>query len=89
MEHIKNYFGTQFTSKEFQEVLSVRGVIITLETLDHHDMNCQVEVKCRTLRTITYSIMFHTWVSNKYIHFSLIYTTYYIFPVLPIKHLIN
>ena len=28
-------------------------------------------------------------VSDKYIHFALMYTTDYIFPVLPIKHLVN
>ena len=33
--------------------------------------------------------MVHAWVSDKYIHCSLMYTTDNIFPVLPIKHLIN
>ena len=43
----------------------------------------------RTLRTIEHSLMVHARVLEAYIHFSLIYTTYQIFPVLPIKDLIN
>ena len=31
----------------------------------------------------------HTWVYDKYIHFSSIYSTDHIFPVLRIKHLVN
>ena len=52
-------------------------------------MNGQVEMKWQTLKTIAHSIMVHTRVSEEYIHFSLIYTTDNIFPVLPIKHLVN
>ena len=33
--------------------------------------------------------MVHVWVSDKYINFALMYTTYNIFPVLPIKSLLN
>ena len=33
--------------------------------------------------------MLHVWVSYNYIHFLLIYTNYHIFPVIPIKHLLN
>ena len=33
--------------------------------------------------------MVQTWVSNEYIHFEFMYTTDYIFSVLPIKHLVN
>ena len=43
----------------------------------------------RTLRTIAHSIMVHTRVSKAYIHFALTYTKDHIFPVLPIKDLIN
>ena len=43
----------------------------------------------QTLRTITHSIMVHARVSDKYINFALMYTTDHIFPVLPIKHLVN
>ena len=43
----------------------------------------------RTVRKITHSIMVHARVSEVYIHFALIYTTYHIFLVLPIKYLIT
>ena len=52
-------------------------------------MNVQVEVTCRTLRTIARLLMVHGRVSEAYIHFALMYTTDHIFPVLPIKDLIN
>ena len=52
-------------------------------------MNDQVEVTWWTLQTISHSIMVHTRVLDKYIHFALMYTTDHIFPVLPIKHLIK
>ena len=43
----------------------------------------------RTLRTVAHSLMVHARVSEAYIHFAFIYTTDHIFPVLPIKYLIN
>ena len=46
-------------------------------------------MKWRTLRIISHSLMVHAWVSEAYIHFTLMYTEDYIFPVLPIKDLIN
>ena len=52
-------------------------------------MNGQVKVTRRMLRTISHSIMVHTRVLEAYIHFALMYTPYHIFPVLPIKDLIN
>ena len=52
-------------------------------------MNVQVELTWRTLRTVTHSLMVHARVSEAYIHFALMYTTDHIFPVLPIKYLIN
>ena len=52
-------------------------------------MNRQVEVAWRTLRTIAYSLMVHAIVSEAYINFALMYSTDYIFLVLPIKDLIN
>ena len=52
-------------------------------------MNGQVEVTWRTLRTVAHSLMVHTRVSEVYIHFALMYTTDHIFPVLPIKYMIN
>ena len=42
-----------------------------------------------TLRTVTHSLMVHARVLEAYIQFALMYTTDHIFPVLPIKYLIN
>ena len=42
-----------------------------------------------TLRTIPQSLMIHARVLESYIHFALIHTDDRIFPVLPIKYLIN
>ena len=52
-------------------------------------MNRQVEVTHRTLHTIAHSLMVYARVLEAYIHFELMYTTDHIFPVLPIKDLIN
>ena len=43
----------------------------------------------RTLLTVAHSLMVHARFSKAYIHLALMYTTYHIFPVLPIKDLIN
>ena len=52
-------------------------------------MNGQVEVTRRTLRTGAHSLMVNARYPEVYVHFALIYTTDRIFPVLPIKDLIN
>ena len=52
-------------------------------------MNRQVEVTWRTLCTVAHSLMVHARVTEVYVHFALMYTTDHIFPVLPIKDLIN
>ena len=52
-------------------------------------MNVQVEVTWRTLRTVAHALMVHARLPEVYVNFSLIYTTDHIFPVLPIKYLIN
>ena len=52
-------------------------------------MNGKVEVTWRTLRTIAHALMVHARVPETYVHFALIYATDHIFPVLPIKYLIN
>ena len=56
---------------------------------EHKEMNRQVEVTWRTLRTIAHSLMLHARVLEAYIHFVLMYTTDHIILVLPIKDLIN
>ena len=62
IERIKTYFGAQFTSKEFQEGLSVRRVRLALLAPDHQEINVQVEVILRMLQTIAHSIMVHAQV---------------------------
>ena len=44
---------------------------------------------CRTLRTVARYLMVNARVPEVYVHFALMYTTYHIFPVLPIKDIIN
>ena len=43
----------------------------------------------RTLHTGAHSLMVHARVPGVYVHFELMYTTDHIFPVLPIKDIIN
>ena len=62
---------------------------MTLAAPEHQEINRQVEVTWRTLHTVAHSLMVHARISEVYINFSLIYTTDHIFPVLPIKDLIN
>ena len=56
---------------------------------EHQEMNGQVKVTCRALRTIAHSLMVHARVLQAYINFALMYTADDIFPVLPIKDTIN
>ena len=89
MEIIQTNIGMQFTSNEFQEGLSVRGVKLALAASEHGETNDQVEVTWQTLWTIINSIMMYIQVSDEYNVFALIYMTDHIFPVLPIKYLLN
>ena len=52
-------------------------------------MNGQVEVTWRTLCTVAHALMVHARVPEVHVHFALMYTTDHIFPVLPIKDVIN
>ena len=52
-------------------------------------MNGQVQVNRRTLRTVAHALMVHARFPEVEVHFALMYTTDHIFPVLPIKDLIN
>ena len=74
---------------EFKEEFQTRGVHLKLAAPEHQEMNGQIEVTWRTLRTIAHSIMAHARVLEAYIDFILMYTSDHIFPVLPIKDLIN
>ena len=62
---------------------------MTLAAPEHQEMKVQVEVTWITMRTVAHYLMVHARVSEAYVHFELMYTTDHIFPVLPIKDLIN
>ena len=62
---------------------------MTLAAPEHQEMNRKVRVTWRTLRTVAHSLMVHARVPEVYVHFVLMYTTDHIFPVLPVKDLIN
>ena len=89
LERISADAGTQFTSTEFKEEYQTCGVHLTLVAPEHQEMNGQVEVTRRTLRTMEKSLMVHARVLEAYIHLALMHTIDNIFPVLQIKDLIN
>ena len=62
---------------------------MTLAAPEHQEINVKVEVTWRTLRTIAHSLMVHARVLEAYIHLALMYKTYHIFLVLPVKYLIK
>ena len=57
LEIISTDAGTQFTSTSFKEECQTRGVRLTLAAPEHQEMNRQVEVTLRTLRTVAHSLM--------------------------------
>ena len=73
----------------FKEEFQTRGFRLKLAAPEHQEMNGQVEVTCRTLCKIVHALMVYARVPEIYVHFALMYTTDHIFPVLPIKDLIN
>ena len=79
----------QLTSTEFKYECQTREVCLTLAAPEHQEINRQVEVTWRTLRTVAHTLMVHARVPEVYVHFTLMYMTDHIFPVLPIKDLIN
>ena len=85
-ERLQNDASTQFNPKEFQEGLSRSLVKLLLAEPEPQEINGQVEVAWKTLRTTEHSIMVHGRVTGKYIHFALMYMTDHILPVLPIKY---
>ena len=89
LERISADAATQFTSTEFKEECQNRGFRLALAAPEHQEMNGKVEVTWRTLRTVAHSLMVNARVPEVYVHFALMYTTDYIFPVLPIKDIIN
>ena len=89
LERIPVDAETQFTSTNFKEECQTCGVHLKLEAPENQEMNGQVKVIWRTLRTILHSIMVHARFLEAYIHFELMHTEDHIFTVLPIKDLIN
>ena len=89
LERISADAGTQFTLTEFKEECQTCKVLLTLAAPEHQDINGQVEVTWITLRTVVHALMVHARVPEVYVHFALMYTTDHIFPVLPIKDIIN
>ena len=81
--------GTQLALTDIKDECQTCGVHLTLAAPEHQEINGTVEVTWRTLRIIAHFLMVRARVSEAYIHFALMYTTYYIFPVLPIKDMIN
>ena len=59
LERISADAGTQFTSTEFKDERQTRGVCLALVAPEHQEMNGQVEVTWRTLRTVAHSLMVH------------------------------
>ena len=79
----------KFTSTEIQDECKTRDVHLPLAATDYQEINGQVKVIWRTLRTISHSLMVHARVREAYINFTLIYRVDHILPVLPTKDLIN
>ena len=84
LERISADAGTQFTSTDFKGKCQTRRVRLTLTAPEHQNMNGQVELTQRTLRTVAHSLMVHARVPEAYVHFTLMYEIDHIFPVLPI-----
>ena len=66
LERISADARTHFTLTEFKEECQIRGVRLTLAAPEHQEMNGQVEVTCRTLRTIPHALMVHAIVPENY-----------------------
>ena len=59
LERIPADAYTKFTLTEFKDECQTCGVCLTLAASEHQDMNGQVEVTWRTLRTVAHSLMVH------------------------------
>ena len=89
LERISADADTQFTTTEFKDECQTCGFSLTLAAPEHQEMNGQVEVTWRTLRTIAHYLMVHARFPEVYVHFALMYTKDNILTVLPIKYFIN
>ena len=78
------HVGTKALNMHHQAQMGFRGIVVGIP---QHQKGYHLSL--RTLRTIAHSLMVHIRVLEAYIHFELMYTTYQIFPVLPMKDMIN
>ena len=67
LERISADAGTQFTSTEFKDECQTHGFFLTLAAPEHQEMNGQVDVTWRTLRTVAHALMVHARVSELYV----------------------
>ena len=89
LDRISADAGMQFTSTKFKDECQTRGVRLTLAAPEHQEMNGQVEVTWRTLRTVAHYLMVHARVPKVYVNLALMYTIDNMFLVLQIKDIIN
>ena len=73
LEKVSSDSGTKFTSTKLKEEYQIRGVHLKLSSTEHQEMEIQVKMTWRSLRTIAQSLMVHAKVSEVYIHFALVY----------------
>ena len=79
LERISADAGTQFSSTDFKDECQTHGVCLTLVAPEHQEMNGQVELTWRTLRTVTHALMVHARLLEVYVHFTLMYMADIIF----------
>ena len=65
LEIISADAGTQFTLTEFKYKCQTRRSWLTLAAPEHQEMNGQVEVTWRTLRTVAHTLMVHARFTEK------------------------
>ena len=81
--------GKQFTLTEFKQECQTRGFHLMLVAPEDQEMNRQVEVTWRMLRTISHYLIVHARVLEVYFLFKLMNTKYHISPFIQIKDMIN
>ena len=62
---------------------------LSLAAPEHQEQNGISEKTWHSLRTLAHSMMVHARVAEEYSHHALMYAAHHVFPVLPIKDLVN
>ena len=70
LERISEDADTQFTSTEFKDECQTCRVCLTLAAPEHQEIDGQVDVTWRMLRTVAHSLMVHARVPEVYVHFA-------------------